>query len=147
MSDSLIAGGYGSPATDWSGELTALESRADIDSLEDLHTRRRQLLPEYGALRALHGSNGKWDAKRKQMLEAIKVRVRMDARKREEKVTEAYIDALAHADESYDKMITESIVAATRYFELECEMSEIEERIRSRELAILAYNAEARLSR
>jgi len=155
MADTLIAGGVGyaasSATTDtdavWNGELTAFESRAEIDSLDDLQTRRRQLMPEYAALRALHGSFGKWDARRKQMLSAIQVSVRMEARQREEKVTEAYVEQLAHADDRYAQLVEDGIVGATRYYELETEISEIEEKIRNRELCILAFNAEAKLAR
>jgi hypothetical protein len=149
MPDTILAGGS-SPQADaesWAGELSALESRAEIDSLESLHVQRRQLLPEYAVLRALHGSNGKWDAKRKQMLEAIKVRVRMEAQQRGEKVTEGYIDALAHADDQYASMIDQAIMGATRYVMLDTEVSEIEERIKSREIELLAYSSEVRLAR
>lgn len=154
MTDTILArassaplGTEASSSASWSGELTALESRADVDSLDDLHARRRQLLPEYASLRALHGSNGKWDARRKQLLEATKVRVRMEAQQRQEKITEAYVDALAHADDRYALVIDEGIAGATRYVELETAVSEIEERIRTREIALLAYNAEVRLAR
>ena len=144
MPDTIIAGGR-SPANDWEGELTALESRADLDSLEGLHVERRQLLPEYAHLRALHGPNGKWDAKRKALLEATKIRARMLCQQRNEKVTEGLIDAMAHADDQYVDFIEEGVSGATRYVQLETAISEIEERIRGREFALLAYNAEARL--
>lgn len=133
--------------TDWAGELTALESRADIDSLEDLHSRRRQILPEYATLRALHGNNGKWDNKRKALLEAMKIRARMLCDAQQKKATDATVDAMAHGDDQYVAFVDEGIVSATRYVELETSVTEIEERIRNREFSILAYNAEARLAR
>lgn len=133
--------------SEFDGALTALESRAEIDSLEGLHVERRQLLPEYGVLRALHGPNGKWDAKRKALLEAKKVRARMVCQKNGEKVTEGLIDAMAHADEQYVNFVDQGIVGATRYVELDVAVSEVEERIKGREFALLAYNAEARLGR
>jgi hypothetical protein len=148
MNDTLIAGGHTAPATEtWSGDLTGLESRADLDSLEDLHAQRRQLLPEYAALRALHGTFGKWDARRKQMLAAIYVSVRMDAQAKGEKTTEAYLDALARADERYARLIDEGIDGATRFVELDTQMSEVMEKIRNRELAMSTYTAEVRLGR
>jgi hypothetical protein len=133
--------------TDFDGTLTPLEARADLPSLEGLHVERRKLLPEYARLRALHGTSGKWDAKRKALLEALKIRARMTATKAGEKVTEGYVDALAHADEQYEKFIDQSIADATRYVELETEISEIEERIRDREISLLAYNSEIKLAR
>ena len=144
MPDTIIAGGH-SPATDWAGELTDLEARADIDSLLHLHAERRALLPVYAQLRALHGPNGKWDAKRKQLLEATKIRARMVCQQKQEKVTEGLVDAMAHADEQYVEFIDQGIAGATRYVEMETAISEIEERIRGREFALLAYNAETRL--
>lgn len=126
---------------------TALESRADVESLDELHAERRALLPEYAALRVLHGQFGKWDNRRKQMLEAIKVRVRMEREAKGEKCTDAIVDAYAHADEQYAAVIDEGITGAARYVELDIRMSEIEERIRNREVSLLAYNAEARLGR
>jgi len=131
----------------YNGEVTALEARADTASLEGLHVQRRQLLPEYAALRALHGNNGKWDAKRKQLLEALKVRVRIEAQAKNEKVTEGLVDALAHAQDQYIQFIDEGIVGATRYFEVQTAMDEITEQIEARSAAIFAYSAEARLGR
>lgn len=133
--------------TTWGGELSALESRADIDSLEDLHARRRQILPEYAALRALHGPGGKWDAKRKALLEATKIRARMVCDAEQKKTTEGLIDAMAHGDDQYVAFVDEGIVSATRYVELETSVTEIEERIRNREFSILAYNSEIKLGR
>lgn len=134
-------------APEYNGELTALESRADIASLEGLHAQRRQLMPEYSTLKALHGNFGKFDHKRKSLLEACKIRARMEMTQKGEKVTEAAVDALGHADQQYVDFIDEGIVGATRYVELETMMSEIEEQIRNREICLLSFNAEARLAR
>lgn len=134
-------------ATYTPGDCTALESRAEIASLEGLHHERRVLLPEYAALRALHGPNGKWDNRRKALLEGLKIRARMEAQQRQEKTTEAYIDALAHAEPQYLALIDEGIDGATRYVMLDIAVSEIEERISSRQTELLAYNNELRLAR
>jgi hypothetical protein len=129
----------------WTGELSALEERADIESLEHLHAERRKLLPEYASLRALHGPNGKWDAKRKAMLEAMKIRARMELTKDGGKTTEAAVDALGHADEQYVRFVDEGVEGATRYVVLETEMSELEELIRNREIALSVYGKEVTL--
>lgn len=146
MSDTLIAGGH-TPATDWDGALTSLEARAEIDSLEDLHARRRSLLREYAPLRALHGPGGKWDARRKAMLEATKVQARMDMQKAGEKITESAVDTAGHAHENYIKFIEDGITSATRYVELETEISEIEERIKNRETVLYVFGQEMKLAR
>jgi hypothetical protein len=129
----------------WSGELTALEERSSIESLEHLHAERRKLLPEYAQLRALHGTSGKWDAKRKALLEAMKIKARMEMNSRQEKVTEGAVDALAHADEQYVAFIDRSIEDATRFVVVETEVQEIEELIRNREIALSVYGKEVTL--
>ncbi len=131
----------------WSGELTPLEDRAGIDSLEWLHVQRRQILPEYAMLKARHGSFGKFDFLRKAMLEACKIRARMEAQQKQEKLTESYVDSLGHADPQYVAFIDEGIMQAVRYVELETAMSEIEEKIRNREFCLTAYSRELSLAR
>ena len=146
MEEIIVAGGNGSPASDWEGALTDLEAKADADSLDDLHARRRQILPEYAALRALHGNGGKWGDKRKTMLSAIKVRVRNSEPPRG-KWTDDSVDDAAHADEQYTRFVDEGIDGATRFFFLDVEMNEITERIKNRETVIYAWSAEARMTR
>lgn len=135
------------PDTIYAGECSPIESRTEIASLEGLQHKRRQLLGEYAALKALHGPNGKWDNRRKQFLELAKIKCRMDLQKKGEKVTETYVDALAHADEDYGNLITQGIEGAVRYIQLDTEMREIEEQIESRSAELYFLSAEARLQR
>lgn len=144
MSDTVTAGGH-RPIDDYEGEATALESRADIASLEGLHAERRQILPEYAALRALHGPANHWDKRRKAMLSAISVRIRMSTPPNG-KWTESAVDDAAHADPQYIRFVDEGIDAATRYFLLDNQMQELNERIDDRRNAMFAYAAEARLA-
>lgn len=131
--------------SDYTGEMTALEDRADVASLEALHAERRTLLKEYARLKALHGPNGKWDAKRKAMLEAMKIRARMELTERGEKITEDKVDAYGHADEQYVAFVDRGIEDATRFVELDNQITEIEERIRNREIALSVYGKEVSL--
>lgn len=131
--------------TEWDGALTALEDRSGVESLEHLHAERRLLLPEYSALRALHGPGGKWDNRRKAMLEAMKIRARMELTKDGGKATEAAIDAYGHADPQYVAFVDEGIAGHTRYVELETAITEIEEKIRSREICLSVYGKEISL--
>jgi hypothetical protein len=132
---------------DWNVSPTALESRAETESLDELQHRRRVLLVELAPLKALHGPFGTWDAKRKALLEGLKVRHRMQLAIDGTKATEAMIDALAHADEQYERFLDESTGAKARYLVLDNEFTELAERIRSREIALLAYNSEVKLTR
>lgn len=128
-------------------EMSALESRAEVDSLGDLHARRRQLMTQLAPLQALYGAFGLWDSRRKQLLESLKVRARMALSTGEKRPTEAQIDAAAHADPQYEKFLDDSYDAKVQFINMDTELSEIQERIRNRELAIMAFTAECRMAR
>jgi hypothetical protein len=128
-------------------ERTPLESRADVEPLEALHAQRRQIVGQLAPLRALHGPGGTWDARRKQMVEACKIRARMAARERGEKVTETYIDAEGHADPQYFAFLDQAERDKIEYVNLDNQVQELEERIRNREFSLTAYSAEIRLGR
>jgi hypothetical protein len=124
-----------------------IEERANVDPLGVLHARRRQLLVTLAPLKALHGHNGVWDDKRKQLLEAMKVQARMAMTEAGQKVTEGAVDSMAYADELYARFIDEGISARIDYITQQNEYDEIAERIRSREIELLAYNGELKLAR
>lgn len=137
-------------ATDADGvvvaDQTPLETRAGIDSLDVLHHKRRAVLEQLAPLKALHGPFGLWDARRKQMLEALKIRALHSLTQANEKTPEWRIDAEAHADEQYAALLDRAEADKVAYLNLDNELSEIEERIRSREAELYAYAREARLS-
>lgn len=82
--------------SEWSGELTGLEARAETDCLDDLHHRRRDLIRRNAKLIALYGNFGHYDDHRKRMVEAMKVKARMELQEQNIKTTEAMIDAHAY---------------------------------------------------
>ena len=125
----------------------AVEERAQIESLETLHAERRTLLVQLAPLKALHGHNGLWDDKRKQYLEARKIESRRALLETGNKPTEAMVDAMAYGSEQYESFLDAGVTARIEYIRLANELSEIEERIRSREIELLAYNSEIRLAR
>lgn len=148
MTDFILARASGSVAEALpSDELRAIEARAEVDSLGDLHARRRTLLVNLNPLKALHGHNGIWDDKRKQMLESMKVQARMALMESGQKVTEGAVESMAYADEMYARFIDNGISARIEYLTLQNEYDEIAERIRSREIELLAYNGELKLAR
>lgn len=146
MADTIMAGGH-NPATDWEISQTALESRADVYCLEELLAQRRALVEQDKILKTLHGPGNKWDVKRKIMLEMMKIRWRAKLREQGEKVTEAMIDSYAHADEQYVQFVEDGIAAGALHGDLENQITDITDRIRGREVALNAYNAETRLGR
>ena len=52
-----------------------------------------------------------------------------------------------HADEQYVRFLDEGIAGHIDYLRLQNDVDDLNERIRSRELEILAYNSELKLAR
>ena len=124
-----------------------LETRANIESLETLHHERRLLMRTLAPLKALHGSFGLWDAKRKQMSRACMVRARMAITQRGDKPTEAMVEAEALTDPQFIAFMDQAERDRIEYIAQQTQLEEIEERIRNREIALQAYNGELRLVR
>jgi phage gp46-like protein len=149
MSDFIVAGGSATIEHDTLPPdlVREIEARAGVDALGELHARRRQLLVNLAPLKALHGHNGIWDDKRKAYLECSKVNARMTLTANAQKTTEAAVEAQAYADPEYLKFIDDGIAARIEYITQQNELDEITERIRSREIELLAYNGELKLAR
>lgn len=113
--------------------LDPIHVRAGVESLEALHDRRRQLVSESARLTALYGPFGMWDAKRKQVLALCDLKVRDEALGREEKLTEAKVDTLAHAHPEYQAFLSRSVEEKAAWLVLENDLSDLNDRIRSRE--------------
>ncbi|OQW33317.1 MAG: hypothetical protein A4C66_04115 [Nitrospira sp. HN-bin3] len=126
---------------------TDLEARANVESLDDLHAQRRDILAMFAPLKAMHGAFGLYDARRKALLEGLKVRTRERLMAANAKVTDAIVDAEAHNDPTYVAWLDEQFTDKVRYVQLEVEMDEIAERIRNRELSLQIFNSEVKLAR
>lgn len=124
-----------------------LEDRAGVDSMEKLHDARRGLLEQLAPLKALHGHNGLFDDKRKQMLESCKVKARLKITMDGGKVTEGAVDSLAYADEQYARYLDNGYDDRINCIRLQNEVDELNERIRGREIELLCFNSEAKLAR
>ena len=128
-------------------DRSELEARAGIASLSDLQSKRRAIMQQLAPLRALHGSFGLWDARRKQMLEALKIKALGTLPKANEKTPEWRIDAEAHADEQYAALLDRAESDKIAWLNLETELSEIEEKIKDREASLWVYGREVSLAR
>lgn len=126
----------------FTGELTALEDRASVTSLEGLHAERKQILTEHGKLFALHASFGLFDAYRKRLLEALKVSERERLTTAGAKVTDAIVDAEAHAGDEYRKFLDNALDQKIQYITLQNRLTEIEEQIQDREIRLRLYGKE-----
>jgi phage gp46-like protein len=125
--------------------VRAVELRAEVDALGDLHARRRQLLLTLAPLKALHGHNGIWDDRRKQLLEAMKCKHRIAFAEAGHRATDAAVEANAYADEQYERFLDDGIAARIDYITQQNAMDELNERIRSREIELLVRNAELKM--
>jgi hypothetical protein len=134
----------------------SLDDRAEVPSLDVLQQQRRAHIAKDDKrgprLRALHGPGGKWDALRKQRLDAEKCRIRGEHLKAGRStgrggVTDGQIDAEAHASPAYKQFLDDAISEAIELVVWENELLEYTERIKARDSAIHAYSAEARLGR
>jgi hypothetical protein len=130
---------------EWSGELTALEERAAIESLEHLHAERRSLIEANAKLFALYGNFGHYDDHRKRMVEALKVAARMELTKAGVKITEDLVTATAYGSDRYQQFIDNALDEKIQYLKAQNEVDELNELIRARELALTAYSREISL--
>lgn len=128
-------------------QVAALESRAGVDSLEQLHDTRRGLIAMLAPLKALHGHNGLFDDRRKQLLEVCKVRARMELTQDGGKATDNAVEARGYADPQYERFLDTGYDDRIACINLQNEVDEISERIKSREIELMAFSAEVRLQR
>lgn len=151
MPDTIMARGASAPTRDvagsWEGELSALESRAEVDSLRDLQDRRRKLIADNARLLALHGAFGLFDDRRKQMLEAQKVVARQQLAASGAKVTEGMVDSEAYGSSAYQTLLDRAIDDKVACLIVQNEITELDERIKDRETALYVYGQELKMAR
>jgi hypothetical protein len=85
--------------------MTDIEQRMQIIPLEDLLAERDELVSQLALLRAKYGAGGTFDALRKIELSKAENLVRGQATLEAKKVTEAFLDAAAHASDGYVQFI------------------------------------------
>lgn len=155
-------------ATSTMPESKALEHRAEVDSLEALQQRRRELLKDYAPLAAKFkgGATAGTDAARKRHRALVAKRILVELHQAFEagpkqvaskktaglmvpavfdEPSEAALERMANADTEHiaycDKLESEY----TRYILLDNDIQEVNEKIRSREVELYCYNGELRL--
>lgn len=135
-------------ATSAMPEPKALEHRAEVDSLEALQHRRRALLKDYAPLAAKFkgGAVAGTDAARKRHRALVAKRLLIEMKQRGEKdPSEAALERMANADTEHIAFCDKLEADYTRFIVIENDIQEINEKIRSREVELYAYNAELRL--
>jgi hypothetical protein len=118
--------------------LHDLEARAQVDSLERLHHRRRTLVKRLAKLEALYGPFGLADSYRRQMRGVIATELRGSGKK----LTKDAAEDAAAADPRYRQLLDDQLDGAAQFRLLKVRVTEIEELIRNRDLALQTYNKE-----
>lgn len=129
-------------------EAKAIEMRADVDSLEVLQHKRRQLLKDYAPLAAKFkgGAVAGTDAARKRHRALVAKRLLVQMEQKQEKApSEAALERMANADTEHIQFCDNLEADYTRFIVLENDIQEVNEKIRSREVELYAYNAELRM--
>lgn len=147
---------------------TDRELRAEVPSLEWLHHRRRELKKEWKPLEAMYGgSRGQGsfsDAERKRNRDYTATQIETALRLAHDEMkakaakpgsalvigefkapSEAYLERLANAHPDHIAFCRKMKEEVERYLELENQIAEIEELIRSREIELYSYNREISL--
>ncbi len=130
-------------------DVKAIESRADVDSLERLQDERRQLLPRFAELAAKFkgGNSASADTKRKQHRALVAKRILGDWPKDAKEPSETALERMANSDVEHIAFCEALERDFTEYVLLDYKITEIQEKVRSRETELTCYNAELRLQR
>lgn len=149
--------------TDGSIALTAkaLEMRAEVDSLEALQHKRRELMKEYAPLAGKFkgGATAGTDAARKRHRALVAKRILVeqqqawDAKAKPGAIavgpwkepSEAALERQANADTEHIAFCEKLEKDYTRFIILENDIQEVNEKIRSREVELYSYSAELRM--
>lgn len=125
-----------------------IEEKADVDSLAQLQQERREIMRRLTPLRAKYGSFGTIDALRKQYVEALRQEALNTLTAQNGKTPPEWIaEASAYGSEKYKSFIENWENQRIEWINLETQVTEIEEKIRSREIELRAYSAETMLGR
>lgn len=126
-----------------------LEYRAEVESLEALQAERRKILPRYAELAAKFkgGSSASADSKRKQHRALVMTRIRqsLDWKDGAKEPAENWLERMANADLEHIQFCEKLEREFTEYVLLDYQLTEIQERIRSREVELYCYKAETQL--
>lgn len=144
---------------------TDRELRAEVQSLDWLHHRRRELKDEWKPLEALYGgSRGQGsfsDAARKRHRDFIATEIEKTLKAQHDELkakaakpgsslvigdfkppSEAYLERLANAHADHIAFCANMKKEVERYLELENQIDEVQELIRTREIELYSYNKE-----
>lgn len=122
---------------DWTFELPdnafrrELEGRATVESLEELHQQRRDIIELLAPLELLFGSGGdRWTAARRQHRDGIAKTLLSENSGKD--LAQNRLEMLANGDPRHQRFVEETEAKYPKYMMLKTALSEVEERIESR---------------
>lgn len=137
--------------------VKAIESRADLDSLEGLQAERRAKVKVWAPLAAKFRGAGRGDDSKRKQHRAIMAQTianelyekwrNAGAKGDYKAASEAMLERLANSDPRHIEFCETLDKEYIQYVLLENDITELNEKIRSREVELYAYNAESRLAR
>ena len=152
MADTMVAGGRGveqGVTDDGVLEMTALESRADVDNLDALQAKRRALVKVYAPLAAKFkgGTTAGSDSARKRHRALVAKRILQTMARDEKAPAEAALERMANADIEHIAFCEKLEADFTRFIIIENDIDDVSEQIRNREECLRVYRAELGLAR
>src|SRR6266566_7702858 len=107
------------PPAKHASPMTDAELRAQVIPLEELLAERDDLVQRLARLRAVHGAGGTYGDLRKIELSKAAAVVRAQATLEGKRVTEAYLDEMAHCADGYIQFIIEATSQRADWVRLE----------------------------
>lgn len=124
---------------------TDLELRANVESLEQLHAERREIIKKLAPLALLYGSGGdRAEAQRRQHRDVIGKMLREELPDGKD-LAQNRIEALANSDSRHLQFCEELKDRYIEYRHWEIALQEVQERIEDRKAAMYYLSNEARL--
>lgn len=134
--DSYSFGGVRTPPPDeparlWRPNDAEYEAAHGMEPLADLHAERDGIAGRYAELKPLFGPAKMWEHRRKAMLSLISMELRESWDEKyppKVKPTVDAIEAAAHVDPRYTKLVADGLAGAIEYEGLAVKMGNLEER-------------------
>jgi hypothetical protein len=126
----------------------ALEDKADVESLDVLQHERRELVKKWAPLAAMFrgGNSASIDSIRKQHRALIMTQIEAtDFKGSDKRPAENMLERLANASDKHIAFCDDLREKYVAYITLDNDITQINERIQSREVELRAYTAELRL--
>ncbi len=146
MADEIVVRAFGQEASEH--DVSALESRAEIQPKEWLLAKKREVVREWTELDAMYKSNGHGspsEAARKRHRALISQVILDEIKARNEKEpSEAALERMANAHRRHRAFCQRQRAETIRYNVLCKELEELEYRLWARDSELRAYSAETR---